>query len=319
MKVILTASGTFALPSLEIMAARLSPDNLLVISQPDRRRGRGRQYQPTPIKQRALELGLSVITPEKIGSQEDIEISSKFAADFLVVIDYGQLIPHSLITLPHQAAINLHPSLLPKHRGPAPIAWSLLMGDSITGVTTQLLADRIDCGDILLQRKTEIKASETSIQLTERLQKLGAELLWETLEKWQAGLIKPVPQDNDQASYAPKLHKKDGLLDWKQDAHELERRIRALNPWPGTFTFWRGKRLKVLAATIIPIEMDKAPAPGTTQVSEERLYAACGRGFIQITKVQPEGRQPQNSSDFLRGHHLTTGEQFNSQEKVSSP
>jgi len=268
MKVILTASGTFALPSLEIMAARLSPDNLLVISQPDRRRGRGRQYQPTPIKQRALELGLSVITPEKIGSQEDIEISSKFAADFLVVIDYGQLIPR---------------------------------------------------GDILLQRKTEIKASETSIQLTERLQKLGAELLWETLEKWQAGLIKPVPQDNDQASYAPKLHKKDGLLDWKQDAHELERRIRALNPWPGTFTFWRGKRLKVLAATIIPIEMDKAQAPGTIQVSEERLYAACGRGFIQITKVQPEGRQPQNSSDFLRGHHLTTGEQFNSQEKVSSP
>jgi len=319
MKVILTASGTFALPSLEIMAARLTPGSLLVISQPDRRRGRGRQYHPTPIKLRALELGLSVITPEKIGSREDMEISSKFAADFLVVIDYGQLIPHSLIALPHQAAINLHPSLLPKHRGPAPIVWSLLQGDSVTGVTTQLLADKIDCGDILLQRKTEIKTSETSTQLTERLQNLGAELVWETLEKWQDGLIKPVSQDNDKASYAPKLHKHDGLLDWNQDAHALERRIRALNPWPGTFTFCQGKRLKILEAAISPVIMDEVLPSGTVQIKQGQLYAACGHGFLLISKVQPEGRRPQNASDFLRGHHATTGLQFNSQEKVSSP
>ncbi len=319
MKVILTASGTFALPSLEIMAARLTPDNLMVISQPDRRRGRGRRYHPTPIKFRALELGLSVISPEKLGKQEDMKIFSDFAADFLVVIDYGQLIPHSLITLPRQAAINLHPSLLPAYRGPAPIVWSLLQGDSVTGVTTQLLADKIDSGDILLQKKTEIKASETGTQLTERLQNLGAELVWETLEKWQEGLIKPVPQDNDKASYAPKLHKHDGLLDWNQDVHEIERRIRALNPWPGTFTFWRGKRLKILEAAISPIVIKEVPPPGTIQVKQGQLYTACGHGFLLISKVQPEGRRPQNAGDFLRGHHVTAGQQFNSQEKVLSP
>ncbi|NIA19685.1 MAG: hypothetical protein GWP07_04545 [Xanthomonadaceae bacterium] len=167
--------------------------------------------------------------------------------------------------------------------------------------------------------KREIKASETSTQLTEKLQDLGAELVWKTLEKWQAGLIKPVPQNNDQASYAPKLHKHDGLLDWKQDAHELDRRIRALNPWPGTYTFWQGKRLKILAATLPSLEQDEVMAPGTTLVHEGRLYAACGHGFIQITKVQAAGRRPQDSSDFLRGHHVAAGEPFNSQEKVSSP
>ena len=319
MKVILTASGTFALPSLEIMAARMKPENLMVVSQPDRRRGRGRHYHPTPIKLRALELGLSVISPEKLGKQEDMKIFSAFAADFLVVIDYGQLIPHSLIALPRQAAINLHPSLLPKHRGPAPIVWSLLQGDLVTGVTTQLLADKIDCGDILLQRKTEIKATETSTQLTERLQNMGGELVWETLEKWQKALIKPRPQENDKASYAPKLHKHDGLLDWNLDIHEIERRIRALNPWPGTFTFWRGKRLKILEAAVSLLEMKEVLSPGTILVKQGRLYTTCGHGFLQIGKVQPEGRRPQDAGDFLRGHHLTTGEQFNSQEKVSSP
>ena len=319
MKVILAASGTFALPSLEIITARLPAENLLVISQPDRRRGRGRQYHPTPIKQRALELGLSTITPEKLGSREDMEICSKFAADFLVVIDYGQLIPHSLITIPHQASINLHPSLLPAHRGPAPITWSLLQGDEFTGVTTQLLADEIDCGDILLQKKTIIKASETSTQLTERLQNLGAGLVWETLEKWQAGLIKPQPQDNDKTSYAPKLRKRDGLLDWNRNAHELERRIRALNPWPGTFTLWRGKRLKILMARLTTKNPLEPLSPGTIWIHDHQLYAACGRGLIQITKVQPEGRQPQDSSDFLHGYRVTTGEQFNSREKISSP
>jgi len=248
-----------------------------------------------------------------------MEICSKFAADFLVVIDYGQLIPHSLITLPRQSSINLHPSLLPAYRGPAPIIWSLLQGDEVTGVTTQLLADEIDCGDILLQRKSEIKASETSTQLTEKLQNLGAELAWETLKKWQAGLLKPIPQENDKASYAPKLHKHDGLLNWNQDAHELERRIRALNPWPGTYTFWRGKRLKILMATLTTKNPLEPLTSGAIWIHGHQLYTACGSGFIQITRVQPEGRRPQNASDFLRGNHVTTGEQFNSQEKVLSP
>ena len=318
MKVIMAATGAFALPSLNIMADRLPRENLLVISQPDRRRGRGRRYYPTPVKQRATELGLSVITPEKLGNQEDLEICAGFSADFLVVIDYGQLIPSGLIVLPRQAAINLHPSLLPLYRGPAPIIWSLLRGDAITGVTTQLLADKIDCGDILLQRKIEIKPTETSVQLTKRLQNLGGELVWETLEKCQAGEIKPVPQEDEKATYAPKLSKRDGLLNWEQDAHELERRIRALNPWPGTFTFWRGKRLKILAAILSPVEVDEVPVPGTIQVDEGRLYTACGHGFIQITEIQPEGKRPQNASDFLRGQHINSGEQFNSRDKLSS-
>ncbi len=319
MKVILAASGTFALPSLETLAAKLPPDCLRVVSQPDRRQGRGRRYQPTPVKRRALELDLPVITPEKLEHWQQEDFLSSFAADFLVVIDYGQLIPRSLINLPGQAAINLHPSLLPRHRGPAPIAWCLLKGDAVTGVTTQLLADKIDCGDILLQREIAVEAAETNEQLTERLRGLGAELVWETLEQWQAGLIKPVPQKDDQATYAPKLQKRDGLLDWNQDATELERRIRALNPWPGTYTFWQGKRLKILAAGVDAKKQRETMAPGTILVAGKTLSVACGRGFLQITKVQPEGKRPQAIHDFLQGHQAAGGEQFSSREKTSSP
>lgn len=315
MKVILAASGSFALPSLEILASRISAGNLLVISQPDRRRGRGRQYQPTPIKQRALELGLPLLTPENLDNQETFNRLSTFDADFLAVIDYGQLISPAMIALPRQAAINVHPSLLPAHRGPAPIVWSLLRGDAVTGVTTQLLADKVDCGDILLQKKTAIKAAETNGQLTERLQDLGAELLWETLQKWQAGQIKPVRQEEEKATYAPKLHKKDGLLNWSQDAHELERRIRALNPWPGTYTFRQGKRLKILSAALTAQEPPEPLAPGTIWIHDKQLYASCGKGMLQITMLQSAGRPPRNVGDFLRGHQLNTGEHFNTEEQ----
>ena len=319
MKVILAASGAFALPSLEILAEKLPPGSLRVVSQPDRRQGRGRHHQPTPVKRRALELELPVITPEKLEHWQNETFLSTFTADFLVVIDYGQLVPRSLIDFPGQAAINLHPSLLPLHRGPAPITWTLLNGDAATGVTTQLLADKIDCGDILLQKKTAVKPAETREQLTERLRKLGAELVWETLEQWQAGLIKPVPQKDDQATYAPKLQKSDGLLDWNRDVRELERRIRALNPWPGTYTFWRGKRLKILTARLETEKPQEAMVPGTILVSGKTLSVACGQGFLQITKVQPEGKRPQAVHDFLQGHQAASGEQFNSREKISSP
>ncbi|MBN2332378.1 MAG: methionyl-tRNA formyltransferase [Deltaproteobacteria bacterium] len=313
MRIILAATGAFAVPSLEVIADHLQPENLLIISQPDRRRGRGRHLQPFPVKQLAMERQLVTITPEKITSSDIIEQCTAFAPDFLVAVDYGQIIPASLISVPSQAAVNLHPSLLPAYRGPAPMVWTLLNGDPVTGVTTQLLAPQVDRGDILLQEKVAVEQSETLPHLTDRLRILGAKLLWETLKQWQAGRITPRQQDEAQASYAPMLKKEDGLLDWQQDAEKLERQIRALNPWPGTFTFWQGKRFKILAAEIPPAMAADHKAPGTVLIGDGRILLATGSGFLQITSVQAENRPRRSAGEFLRGSTLKTGDRFTRQ------
>ncbi len=314
MKIILAATGGFAIPSLEILAAKAG-GGLLVVTQPDRGRGRGRRLQPTPIKNRAREMGLETITPTELSTPD---LHSRLAAhtpDFLVVVDYGRIIPPQLIDLPREAAINVHPSLLPAYRGPAPLVWCLLNGEEKTGVTTQLVAAKVDTGAILLQEEYPVPPRATLEELEMQLSRRGATLLWETIRAWQARRLIPRPQDESQASYAPMLRKSDGQLDWQQPAAALERRIRALNPRPGTYTFWQGKRLKILAADLPanPAAAVGSAPPGTVLVTGDSLQVVCGQDSrLQINRLQAANRPPRETAAFLRGSRLATGDRFTS-------
>ncbi|HDS15379.1 MAG TPA: methionyl-tRNA formyltransferase, partial [Proteobacteria bacterium] len=249
MKILLLASGEFALPTLELLAGKRPELELLLFSQPDQKKGRGCRVAPTPARDKAIQLGLKSFTPA-INTLETQEQIKNFAPDYLVVIDYGVRLSPRTIALARGAAINLHPSLLPAYRGPAPMPWALINGEPITGVTTQLVGERIDCGDILLQEPTFILDHETMPELSRRLSLMGATLVWRTLVGWSKGELSPSPQNERLASPAPKLKKEDGLIDWRASATTIFNRIRGLNPWPGTYTFHRGGRVKILAATV---------------------------------------------------------------------
>ena len=313
MKILLAATGGFAIPTLESLTSWVSKENLLVISQPDRQRGRGRRQLPTPIKKQALKLDLTVITPDNLNQPRLWQELTNFTPDYLVVVDYGRIIPLTLITLPRKAAINIHPSLLPAYRGPAPMIWCILNGEEKTGVTTQLVAEKVDTGDILLQTEFPLPPQITLVEMENKLSLMGANLLRQTIEQYHAGHLKPRPQDDNLASYAPKLDKSEGRLDWQQPAVNLERRIRALNPRPGTYTFWQGKRLKILAAVLPadkPLVLPEL-SPGTIMVEKDLLLVVCGTGsLLQITRLQAENKPPREAADFIHGNRLKTGFRF---------
>jgi len=250
LKILFLGAGEFALPTLEKLASVFPRENLLVVSQPPRAKGRGRRKAATPVSDKARELGLEQITPKNINHPESQAVIRQFEPDYLVLVDFGTRLEPETIALPKKAAINLHPSLLPAFRGPAPMAWALIKGEPVTGVTTQLIGDKIDCGHILLQDPTFIRDHETLPELSRRLGRIGAPLVTDTIEGLESGELEPRPQNESLASQAPKLKKEDGLIDWNEPAANLFNRIRGLNPWPGTYTFHRGRRLKILKARV---------------------------------------------------------------------
>lgn len=309
MKILFLASGEFARPSLTMLADPNNDFELKIISQPDQGKGRGRKPGSTPIKMQALETGLEVMTPADINSPNVIEELRSFAPEVLLLIDFGVRLKQPLIELPHLAAVNLHPSLLPAYRGPAPMPWALINGEPVTGVTTQLIGDKIDCGDILLQEPTFILDHETLPQLAQRLSLLGAGLVKRTLMELAAGRLQPQPQNENLASKAPKLRKEDGLLNWNLPAGVLFNRIRGLNPWPGTYTFLRGKRVKIIAAR--PSSETIFLPAGQLKAVGNHLYVGCAKGsLLEIEKLQAAGKPVRAAADFLPGLRLKENETF---------
>jgi methionyl-tRNA formyltransferase len=309
MRIILLASGEFAIPSLKLLAGKRPEIELKLISQPDRNKGRGRKIAPTPARAAALELGLETATPKSVNSDEGQQIILDFAPDYLVLIDYGIKLSPETIALPKSAAINLHPSLLPAYRGPAPMPWALINGEPITGVTTQLISEKIDCGQILLQEPTFILDHETRPQLAQRLGLLGAQLVWQTISDSEDNNLEAKPQDERLASTAPKLKKEDGLIDWQQPAPTIFNRIRGLNPWPGTYTFLRGKRIKIIAGN--PISGVYLLPPGALRVENDQLLVGCGQaGTLSIDKLQIAGKPPRTAAEFIRGHKIHADDTF---------
>jgi methionyl-tRNA formyltransferase len=276
---------------------------LLVVTQPDRARGRGRRVAAPPVKQLAQERGLQVYQPEKVKSPEAIEQIAKLTPACIAVVAYGQLLSAEILGIPPLGTVNVHASLLPRYRGPAPIHWALIRGEAETGVSTMLLDTGMDTGDVLWQRKVAIQPEDTAGSLHDKLSEEGGKLLVETLARLNQGALKPQTQDDSLASYAPMLAKEDGRVDWQQDARQICNRIRGLDPWPGGFTQWQGKRLKLFGCRALPTS-SKAE-PGTViAAAANGLEVAAGEGSVLIETLQLEGRRPLAVADFLRGHYL---------------
>ncbi|MBV9572844.1 MAG: methionyl-tRNA formyltransferase [Acidobacteriales bacterium] len=309
MKLVFCGTPEFAVPTLEKLHAAGHAVRL-VITQPDRPRGRGLTLAESPVKQKALELGLQVVQPETIKNNE--EFRTRLAAlqpDAIIVVGYGRIIPSWMIDLPRLGNINLHASLLPKYRGAAPIQWAIARGENLTGVTTMRIDAGLDTGDILLQKEVPIRHDDTAITLASRLAALGADLMVQTIQEMDSGTIHPRPQDHSQATLAPILNKEDGQIDFELPAQEICNRIRGFQPWPGVFTNFRGRKLHLwnaTAATEKPV-----PPSGELLIEAGTLLVGCGRGqVLAVKEVQPEGKKRMKVHEFIQGYRPRNGEKL---------
>lgn len=314
-RVVFLGTPEFAVPSLEALVKADRYDIVCVITQPDRPAGRGRKPRPSPVRQMAERLGLPVWTPENLKTPEAVERLRQLAPDVGVVVAYGEILRPNVLAIPPRGFVNVHASLLPKYRGAAPIQAAILAGDRETGVTIMLLDEGMDTGPILARRRVPIAEDETGASLAEKLAHLGAELLVETLPRWLAGEIQPQPQDHTQASVARMLKKADGRLDWSKPAEYLARQVRAYTPWPGTFTTWDGKLLKVLRAHAVQRPLEGA-RPGEVRLLPEGLAVATGEGWLVLDEVQLEGRKAVSGQAFRHGHPHIVGSRLGEEEEA---
>ncbi len=296
-RVVFMGSPEFALPTLEALARHYPVVG--VVTQPDRPAGRGNRLKAPPVKQRAEALGLPVIQPRRLSDPQALATLRAWRPDLIVVAAYGQILKPEVLQLPRYGCLNVHASLLPRWRGAAPIQYALLHGDAQTGVTIMLMDEGLDTGPILSQRATTILPDDTAASLSPRLARLGAELLLDTLPPYLEGELEPRPQDDSLATYAPRLKREDGRLDFHRSAAYLARQVRAFYPWPGTFMPWRGQRLKVLAAH--PVEDAPNPGPGVRTVYQGWPAVGTGDGLLVLEQVQPPGKRPLPGDAFLRG------------------
>ena len=292
----------FAVPSLN--ALHHSEHHIaLVVTQPDRPKGRGRKVCPPPIRTAALELDLNTIQPNSLKSEAVAEHLAGLKPDFLVVVAFGHILSKRILDIPRIGTINVHASLLPKYRGPAPINWAIINGENQTGVTTMLMDADLDTGDILLTATEPINPEDTAKTLHDRLALLGSDLLVRTLDAYATQRIRPIAQNHAHATYAPLMNKQDGRIDWQQAAATLEPFIRGMTPWPGAFTFHGEHRLKIFRAK--PITRAPEGPPGTVlQSFPDELEIATGNGTLSILEIQGPSGKRLLIEDFLRGYHL---------------
>jgi len=316
---ILVFCGTprFAVPTLErlVEAGHSVP---LVVTQPDRPRGRGMEVAVSPVKDAALRLGIDVVQPLAI--KNNAEFRDQLAAirpdaiiDAIIVVGYGRIIPQWMIDLPRLGNLNLHASLLPKYRGAAPIQWTIANGESITGVTTMRIDAGLDTGDILMQREISIDLKDTAETLGPKLASIGADLMVETLRGLETGKVHPTPQDHSQATLAPILKKEDGRMDFSRSANDLFNRLRGFQPWPGAFTTFRGKTLQVHRAQ--PLQHAVKLTPGEVAVEGARLLVGCGKSkdkntdtALELIEIQLEGKRRMTAQEFINGYRPKSGD-----------
>ena len=308
MKVRTVFMGTpqFAVTILESL--RQSPCQVLAVyTQPDKPAGRGRQVAFSPVKRLALERDIPVIQPETFKSGEVVEKLASFQPELIIVAAFGYILPPEVLSLPRFACLNIHPSLLPQHRGPSPVADAILCGDELTGVTIMLMDSGMDTGPILAQEKVGVSFMDTTGSLTSRLADVGARLLLETLPKWLGGELRPQVQDKSQATYSKLIISEDAEIDWHLSAVELWRRIRAYNPWPGCYTWCQGKRLKIHEA--IPLDdMAKGELGEVIALTEPPVVGVVtGHGILGLGQVQLEGKRPMKADEFVRGQREFIG------------
>ena len=295
----------FAIPSLSMLIA--SDNNILgVVTQPDRPRGRSKKLQPPPVKTLALQHGLPLLQPEKVKEDNFIQWLKSQNPDLIVVVAFGQILPPKILNIPSFGCINLHASLLPDYRGAAPINWALMNGEEKTGVTTILMNEWMDAGDVFLQRETTIGQEDDAVTLSQRLSTLGAKLLLETISQLKKGILIPMPQNHSKASYAPALKKKNGKIDWGNDARSIHNQIRGTLPWPGAFTNLENKRLKIFKSEVVESTSQNSPG-NISQVNTEGIKVATGKGYLLLTDIQLQDRKRLSVKEFIRGHPIPIG------------
>jgi len=299
----------FAVPTLEKLVGSGFRVHL-VVTQPDRPKGRGLELVASPVKQCALALGLPLSQPERIKANDDFRAQlNSIKPDAIIVVGYGRIIPQWMLDLPPLGNINLHASLLPKFRGAAPIQWAIASGETVTGVTTMRIDAGLDTGDILLQRELPISPDDTSLTIAPVLAEIGAGLVVETMRGLKKSAILPRPQDNSQSSLAPILKKEDGLVDFTRTANEIVNRMRGFQPWPGAYTKFRGKVLQILSARAIMADKPMS-APGLA-VEDGRLLVACaGHSMLELLEIQLEGKRRTTAHDFIQGYRPKEGERL---------
>ena len=306
LNLVFCGTPAFAVPTLEKLV-EAGFGVRLVVTQPDRPRGRGMELALSPVKQRALQLGLPVSQPDKIKNNEEFRGQlAGIAPDAIIVVGYGRIIPQWMIEFPPLGNLNLHASLLPRYRGAAPIQWAIAGGESVSGVTTMRIDAGLDTGDILLQKEIPIAFQDTAVTLAPRMAAIGADLMVETLRGLQAGTVRPRPQDHAKATLAPILKKEDGQIDFQLTAQAIVNRLRGFQPWPGAYTSFRGKNLHIWAAQ--PVERMLAAAE--IVVESGRLIVGCATGALDLLEVQLEGKKRMPAADFVHGHPPRTGEKL---------
>lgn len=297
----------FAVPSLQALLD--SDDSVVgVFTQPDQPSGRGMVLHAPPVKVLATAHALPVFQPAKLREPDVLEQLRLWQPDLIVVVAYGKMLPQAILALPPLGCINVHASLLPKYRGAAPIQWAIARGERETGVTIMRISERMDAGDVFLQKTIPIAATDTGGSLHDKLAVLGASALIETLRLLKAGLVKAHPQNEAEATYAPLIAKEDGHIDWRQDADTIERRIRAFNPWPSAYTTVHGKHLKLFAARGEPSSFYPPSPPGTVvEVTPVSLVVATGSGVLALEEVQLQGKKRLPVTEFLKGYRIEPG------------
>ena len=309
-RVLYMGTAELACPPLVALHASSVADVVGVVTQPDRPGGRKLKSRPSFVKQCALDLGLPVIQPQTLRTPEAIEQLAAFEPDLFVVTAFGQILPQSALDLPQYGALNVHVSLLPRHRGAAPIQWAILEGDTETGVTLMQMDAGLDTGDIISTVKTKITEGDTAQTLHDRLAQMDAVLLTESLSGYLDGTRKPVSQDDARSTYARKILKQDGQIDWTEPAKTIFRKLRALTPWPGIFTYLPADKLRLVKIQSANISTTEGAAGEVLLAGEDGILIGCGKQSLNLLQLQREGSRSLNSGDFLNGFPLYAGQKL---------
>ncbi|MCF0130143.1 MAG: methionyl-tRNA formyltransferase [Pseudobutyrivibrio sp.] len=305
MKIVFMGTPDFSVATVDAIY-KASHEITLVVTQPDKPRGRSGALSPSPVKEWALEHDIPVFQPERIKRPEAVAELKKYEADLFVVTAFGQILSQEILDMPRFGCINVHASLLPKYRGAAPIQWAVLNGDEVSGVTTMMMAAGIDDGDMLLKKEYKLASDETGGSLFDKLAVMGGELIVETIDKLSKGMITPQPQDESEATHVGMIKKEDGCIDFSNAAVVIERQIRGLNPWPSAYTKLDGKTLKLWSAKVVS-GVNKGQPGEVIAVDKTGFTVNCGLDSLYIMELQLEGKKRMKAGDFLRGYNLTEG------------
>ena len=314
MRIVFMGTPEFAVPSLEILVKN-GMDVVMVVTQPDKPKGRGYKVTYTPVKECAQKHNIPVMQPEKIGSSDAVEQLKQLKPDLFVTCAFGQFLTSEVLGIPRFGTVNVHGSLLPKYRGAAPIQWAIINGEKKTGVTTMLTILKLDAGDILLSKEISIDDDMTAGQLHDKMSIIGAELLLETIQGLEKGIITPIPQNESEATYAPRIVRETGKINWEAQATAIHNLVRGTDPWPGAYSYLNGERMRIWKTKVLDEEKASGKEPGSIiDINKSYFLVQTGKGIIGVYEIQCDNGKRMTVEQYICGHELKPGDRFESEQ-----